>query len=92
VTDGFADDVTTVLVEAASTMWLSGAEDEATYGAEPAYAAVIDRLPVARWLTTQVAAPDASVWLPPEHVAVVPSTLKTTTPVAVPEVAATVAV
>ena len=92
LTDGFADDVTVVVVRAASTTWLSAADEEAAYGADPAYAAVIERLPVEGWLTTQVAVPDVSVWLPPEQAAVAPSTLKTTSPVGVPEAAVTVAV
>jgi hypothetical protein len=70
----------------------TAAEDDAAYGADPAYAAVMVRVPVADQAKTHVAVPELSVWLPPEHVIGVPPSRKTTVPVGVPDEEVTVAV
>lgn len=91
-TDGFVDDVTDVVVAAAFTTCDTAAEDDPAYGAEPAYAAVIDLVPADAGATVHVAVPALSVWEPPAHVRADPPSRKVTDPVGVPETALTVAV
>ena len=91
-TDGFVDETKLVVDEDAPTACDTAVEDDAAYGADPAYAAVMVRVPADGQATTQVAVPELSVWLPPEHVIAEPPSRKTTEPVGVPDAAVTVAV
>jgi hypothetical protein len=70
----------------------TAAEADGAYGADPAYAAVMLRVPAEGQATTQVAVPELSVRLPPEHVIAEPASRKTTEPVGAPDAAVTVAV
>ncbi|GGM84286.1 hypothetical protein GCM10009721_06300 [Terrabacter tumescens] len=74
------------------TTWLTADDADAPKGADPAYAAVMERVPLEPNVVTHVATPELRVWLPPLHVMVVPPSRNATEPVAVPEAALTVAV
>jgi hypothetical protein len=84
-----ADVVRLVVVEAALTTWVTAAEVEDPWLAEPAYVAVMPRVPAEPWATTQVAAPELRVWVPPVHARVVAPSLKVTLPAGVPPPGAT---
>jgi len=83
--------VSDVAVDAGATTCDSEDDDDAAYGADPAYAAVIDRVPADAWGTVHVAVPELSVWEPPAHVIAALPSRNATAPVGVAEAALTVA-